>query len=299
MQPSRHIKAVLMALAGACCIFILLYVFWGLSAENWGFNFPRRVKIIAAISLVGAAIGLSSVSFQTITANHILTPSIMGFDNLYLFLQTVVVFAFGSGQLVMMSDMPGFMFTLLLMVGASVALFLLMFRGEEQNVYFLVLVGFICGAVFSGMADFMQVAIDPNEFSVLEGRMFASFNRINIDLLGVAAVIIAAAFLISIPDFKSLDVITLGRDHAINLGVRYRGVVLRSLIGTAVLTSAATVLVGPITFLGILEVSLARALFRTHRHAVLVSGSVLMAIAVLSLGMLLTERIMQFRAFCY
>jgi ABC-type enterochelin transport system, permease component len=288
-----------MALAGACCIFILLYVFWGLSAENWGFNFPRRVKIIAAISLVGAAIGLSSVSFQTITANHILTPSIMGFDNLYLFLQTVVVFAFGSGQLVMMSDMPGFMFTLLLMVGASVALFLLMFRGEEQNVYFLVLVGFICGAVFSGMADFMQVAIDPNEFSVLEGRMFASFNRINIDLLGVAAVIIAAAFLISIPDFKSLDVITLGRDHAINLGVRYRGVVLRSLIGTAVLTSAATVLVGPITFLGILEVSLARALFRTHRHAVLVSGSVLMAIAVLSLGMLLTERIMQFRAFCY
>jgi len=243
---------------------------------------------------VGAAIGMSSVTFQTITANHILTPGIMGLDNLYLFLQTVVVFAFGSGQLTMLNDIPGFLLTLLLMIGSSTALFLIMFRGDGQNVYFLVLVGFICGTVFSGLADFMQIIIDPSEYSVLEGRMFASFNRVNVDLLGIAAIVVAAVFMATLPDFRSLDVITLGRNHAVNLGVRYNQVVLRSLIGTAVLTSSATVLVGPITFLGILAVSLSRALLKTHRHSVLVSGSVLVAVAVLLLGILVTERVLHF-----
>lgn len=288
-------RLILIALFCVCCAFMLCYLFIGLSPENWDYNFPRRMEVIAAIILVGGAIGLSSVTFQTITANHILTPGIMGLDNLYLFLQTVVVFAFGSGQLVMMNDIPGFLLTLLLMAGSSAVFFLLMFRGEEQNVYFLVLVGFICGTVFSGLADFMQVIIDPSEYSVLEGRMFTSFNRINVDLLGIAAGIVLAVFAAAVPDFRSLDVITLGRNHAINLGVRYHGVVLRALLGTAVLVSAATVLVGPITFLGILAVSLARALFKTHRHALLVSGTVLVCVTVLFLGMLVTERVLHFR----
>ena len=290
----RRNPYILAALGVACCAFCLAYVFMGLTPENMDFHFPRRMKIMAAVILVGTAIGMSAVTFQTITANHILTPGIMGLDNLYLFLQTVVVLFFGSGRLTMLTDIPGFLLTLLLMIGSSTTLFLLMFRGDERNVYFLVLVGFICGTVFSGLADFMQIVIDPSEYSVLEGRMFATFNRVNFSLLGIAAVVVAAVIAASLPDFRSLDVITLGRNHAVNLGVRYHRVVLRSLIGTAVLTSAATVLVGPITFLGILAVSLARALLKTYRHSVLVSGSILVAVAVLLLGMLVTERVMHF-----
>ena len=288
-------RLLLITLAALCIVFMLAYVFMGLTPENWGFNFPRRVKIMAAIVVVGAAIGLSAVTFQTITANHILTPSIMGLDNLYLFLQTVVVFGFGSGQLVLMSDIPGFLLTLVLMIGSSTMLFLCMFKKEDQNIYFLVLVGFVFGTVFSGLSDFMQVVIDPSEYSVLEGRMFATFNRINVALLGIAAAVVAVVLAVTVMDFRSLDVITLGRNHAINLGVQYRKVVLRSLVGTAVLTSAATVLVGPITFLGILAVSLGRALFKTHRHSVLASGTMLVATAVLLLGMFVTERVLHFK----
>lgn len=290
----RHRKAVLFCLIAACVAAVLAYILIGLTPDNWGFNFPRRLKVMAAVILVGAAIGLASTTFQTITANHILTPSIMGLDSLYLFLQTVVVFFFGSGRLVMMSDVPGFFLTLLLMIGSSAALFKAMFRKEGQNIYFLVLIGFVCGTVFSGLANFMQVIIDPSEYSVLEGRMFATFNRININLLGVAALIVAAAFTVSVLDFKYLDVINLGRDHAVNLGVPYQKVVLRALVCIAVLTSAATVLVGPITFLGILAVSLGRALMRTFRHAMLVGGSVLVATTVLVLGMFFTERVLNF-----
>ncbi len=290
----RHKKLIFFSLIFVCAALMLAYIFIGLTPDNWAFNFPRRLKIMAAIVVVGAGVGLAAATFQTITANHILTPSIMGLDSLYLFLQTIVVFLFGSGQLVMMNDIPGFLLTLLLMIGASAALFICMFRKEGQNIYFLVLVGFVCGTVFSGLASFMQVIIDPSEYSVLEGRMFASFNRINMQLLWIAAGIAAVSCLISILDFKYLDVLTLGRNHAINLGVPYQRVVLRTLVCIAVLTSAATVLVGPITFLGILAVSLGRALVQTYRHSMLAGASALVAITVLILGMFVTERALNF-----
>ena len=289
-------RFVMVALLGLGVTLLLFYVYNGLSAETWGYTFPRRVKVVIAIGMVSAAIGASSVIFQTITANHILTPSIMGLDNLFLFLQTLVVYLFGSGQLVLMNDLPSFILTLLLMIGFSVALFLLLFRGEGQNIYFLVLVGLVLGTAFSGLSSFMQVVIDPSEFSVLEGRMFASFNKINVDLLGVASVVIVGTILWLLSEFRSLDVLTLGRAHAIPLGVDYRKVVLKALIATATLTSAATVLVGPITFLGILIVSLARLLFRTYRHAVLVPGTIAVGVAVLGFGMCATERVLHFIA---
>ena len=290
------VAPVLLAALAFGLFAMLFYVGNGLDAESWDYTLPRRMKIVLAVFLVSAAVGVSSVVFQTITANHILTPSIMGLDNLYLFLQTLVVYAFGSGQLVFMNDAPSFLFTLVLMAGSSTALFLFMFRGEGRNVYFLVLVGLVFGTAFNGLSSFMQVLIDPNEFSVLEGRMFASFNRINVDLLGIAALVIAAAVLWLLPEFRRLDVLILGREQAVNLGINYRLVVLKSLVIIAVLTSAATVLVGPITFLGILIVSLARFLLRSYRHAVLVPGTVAVGVAVLFAGMFVTERLLHFAA---
>ena len=289
-------KHVILLMVLICAALALAYIFMGLNADNWNFNFPRRVKIIAAIVVVGAAIGLSAVTFQTVTGHHILTPGIIGLDSLYLFVQTVVVWSFGSGMLAMMNDLPSFLLTLLLMTGFSTLLFVAILRRNSGNIYFLVLVGFVCGTVFTGLSTFMQVIIDPSEFSVLEGRMFATFNRINTDLLNVAAIIVIAVYALTMRDFPLLDVLTLGRNQAINLGVNHRSIVMRSLIGTAIMISAATVLVGPITFLGIMSVSLARVLFKTWRHDVLVHGCFLLTTAILLLGMLLTERLFQFAA---
>lgn len=107
----------------------------------------------------------------------------------------------------------------------------------------------------------MQVLIDPSEFAILEGRLFASFNRINEELLLTAGLVIAAAVIWLVCDLRKLDVLTLGRSTAITLGVNYKWVVLRSLMIVSILASASTVLVGPVTFPGILIVSIARFIF--------------------------------------
>ncbi len=283
------------ALLGVVGLTLLLfYLFHGVTDETWDYNIPRRLKIIAAIALVSVAVGLSSVIFQTVTTNHILTPSIMGLDHLYIFLQTLVIYFWGAAELVLMDSTTQFIATLVLMIIASGGIFVLMFRGIKHSIYYIVLIGIVFGIAFDGLASFMQVLIDPNEFAMLEGRMFASFNRVNVKLLGISWALVAAASLWIYWDLKKFDVLSLGRANAITLGVNYQGLVLKSLLAISVLTAASTVMVGPITFLGILIVSLARLLFPTYRHHVLVPGTILVGLVMLLAGMLITERLLNF-----
>ena len=64
----------------------------------------------------------------------------------------------------------------------------------------------------------MQMMMDPNEFLHVQDRMFASFNHVNTEILLIAIIVISALILYSIKYFKLWDVLSLGREHAINLG---------------------------------------------------------------------------------
>ena len=268
-----------------------LYLFGGLGArENWGYNISRRSDILVAISIVAGSVGVSSIIFQTITSNRILTPGIMGLDNLYLFTQTIIIYFFSSGGSEMISGGLDFFLTLILMLALSLGLYLYIFKANSGDVFFVVLTGLVFGIAFGGM----QVIIDPSEFSILEGRMFASFNKINLPMMGVSGLIVLLAFLWLSSDFDKFDALTLGRNMAISLGVEYDKVVLKSLAAVSLFTCASTVLVGPVTFLGIIIASITRFIFPTYRHSVLLSGSILVGIIALVFGMLATERVLQF-----
>jgi len=262
--------------------------------SNWGYVIPRRVTKVLAIMLTGSAIAFSTVVFQTITNNRILTPSILGLDSLYMLIQTSVIFLLGSSALTMVSKNMHFIITVLMMVLFSGLLYKFMFRRDQQNMYFLLLIGIIIGTLFQSLTTFMEVLIDPNEFMIVQDRMFASFNNINTDVLLIAGVLIVAVTLYFLKFMKYLDVISLGRDQAVNLGVPYDYVVKRLLIIVAILISISTALVGPITFLGLLVVNVTYQFLRTYRHSYLICGSMLIAIIALVGGQLIVERVFTF-----
>ncbi len=184
--------------------------------------------------------------FQTITNNRILTPSIIGFDSLYLLVQTVIVFVFDGITLATMDKNLQFAINVGLMVLFAGLLYRWLFQGEGRNLYFLILVGIIFGTLFGSITSFMQRIIDPNDFVVLQDRMFASFNSINEGLLVVSTIGVVLATAYSLRYARNLDVLSLGRDHAINLGVAHATVVNRLMVVIAILVSIATALVGPI-----------------------------------------------------
>lgn len=275
-------------------IGVLLFVGIGLNSNNFMFNIERRLPKIFAIIIVSYSIGYSSIVFQTITNNKILTPGVMGLDSLYVFIQTVVVFFFGTKQLEIMSDTSQFLISAIIMIGSSLLLYVFLFKGEMKNIYFLILIGMIFGGFFSGLSNFMQVLLDPNEFLILQGKMFASFNNINVKLLGVCFIVLIICIFISIKDFKKLDVLSLGEYHAINLGINYKSLVRKQFIIISLLVSISTVLVGPVIFLGLLIASLSREIFKSYKHNILIFGAFLIGCLALIYSLLIVERILNF-----
>lgn len=285
-------KIILLSLLSI--IGMLIYLFWGITADNYGYFLPKRAIKVLTILIVSFAIGYSSVIFQTITNNKILTPSVMGLDSLYLFLQTVVIFFFGATSIVMMDDITHFLITIAIMISFSFVLYYLLFGGEHRGVYFLVLVGLVLGAFFNSLSSFMQMLLDPNEFLILQGSMFASFNNINVKLVWICLFFIIFCTFFIMKDTAKFDILSLGRDQCINLGINYNSLVKKSLIIIAVLVSTSTVLVGPIMFLGILLVSLSREYLKTYKHSYMLFGAFLIGNISLFFGQFIVERIFNF-----
>ncbi|RKL66400.1 iron ABC transporter permease [Salipaludibacillus neizhouensis] len=286
-------KTKLTILVAGSLVLIAIYMLID-SGGNWEYIIPRRSKNLFAILITGAAISFSTILFQTITNNRILTPSIIGLDSLYMLIQTFVIFTFGSMSIAMTNANLNFIITAGGMILFSFIFYQLLFRGEGNNIYFLLLIGLILGTFFSSLTTFMQVLIDPNEFLTIQNRMFASFNNVNSDLLLLSTIIFIAVSIYCIRYMKYLDVISLGKDHAVNLGVPFDKVVKRMLLVVAILISIATALVGPITFLGLLVANVTYEFLKTYKHSRIIPASIFISIIALIGGQLIVERIFTF-----
>lgn len=272
----------------------ILYIFYDLTG-NIDYILPRRIIKVVAIVLTGGAIAFSTTIFMTITNNRILTPSIMGIDQLYLLTQTFIIFIFGSKSLIMTNSNLNYLLSIAVMVLFSLLFYRLLFKGENNNIYFLLLIGMILGTFFGSFTSFMQVLIDPNEFMVAQDKMFASINNVNTNLVYLSIILLAVVLVYFFRFYKYLDVLALGKDHATNLGVPYHYVVKRLLIIVAVLISIATALIGPITFLGLLVVNIAYEFVKTYRHSYIILSSVLISIIALIGGQFIVEKVFAFQ----
>jgi iron complex transport system permease protein len=261
---------------------------------NWSFVLPHRGQKLAALLLVAYAIGVSTVLFQTITHNRILTPSVMGFDALYVMIQTVLVFTLGLERLAGVDLRLKFACEVLLMAGLAWLLFRWLFSGAVRSLHLTMLVGIVFGVLFRSLTSFMVRLIDPNEFVVLQDRLFASFNLVAVDLLAASALMVLAVTLVGWRMLRSLDTLALGRELAINLGLDYQRQVMRVLVLVAVLVSVATALVGPVTFFGLLVANLAYQYMGSDKHRLVLPAAVLLGAIFLVGGQVILERVFAF-----
>lgn len=294
MKRTKSDRSKLLMLTLASLVVIVLYVVVGLNSRNWQYALSLRLPKVIAIVVTGCAIAFSTVIFQTVTNNRILTPSIMGLDSLYLLLQSLAVFIFGSTSRLVINPTLNFLVVVIGMIGFAAVLYRMLFRREDGDLLFLLLVGVIMGTLFDSGASFVQMVIDPNEFTMLQNRMFASFNNVNTNILWFAGTILVLTIIGAVRYMHILDVLALGREQAVNLGVDYDSIIRRLLIVVAVLVSVSTGLVGPIMFLGLLVANLAREVFATYKHKYLLAGASLIGILALVSGQLLAERVFNF-----
>ncbi|EAI6028899.1 iron chelate uptake ABC transporter family permease subunit [Campylobacter coli] len=282
----------ILILAFLTLIMALVFVFAGLKDFD-EYALKNRFLQIAAIVIVAICMAISTVIFQTLCNNKILTPAIIGLDSLYMLLQSALVFSLGSANLSVYRNDINFLITLACMVVFSLGLYKILFS-SDKSIYLIMLLGLIFGTLFSTLSSFFEILIDPDEFMIIQGRMFASFDNVAFDVLALAYIVTLLSFIWIFRYMKFLDPLSLGKDLSINLGINYQKISKHLMIIIAILTSISTALVGPITFLGLLVVNITYELFKTAKHSILLLACILISILALLGGVFFVSRIFDY-----
>ncbi|WP_422534391.1 iron chelate uptake ABC transporter family permease subunit [Bartonella apis] len=287
MKEIRSTLPLVIGLGVVAAIFIALYLSWNMSVVIWPFRLGKLVSLI----LIAYTIAVSTVLFQTVSNNRILTPSIMGFDQLYILIQTVVVYFVGSTVIYGVSDEVRFIAVALILTLFSTSLFTWLFSGTIKGLHMTLLIGVVFGGLFFSLRMLLQLQLNPDEAVNLTDVMFANFNRFNTNLIGIAVIIVVIVSLIGWRMRYLFDVLALGRDMAINLGVDYKQAVTRILVLVSIMVAVSTALVGPVTFFGLLVASLAYQFTPTAKHMSVLPVAILLSIIFLVGGQFILEQL--------
>lgn len=283
----KHPKTSLMLLGLVVIAMIFLFLIYH-TYGNWEFALKLRGKKLLAFVIVGLLTSFSTISFQTISQNHFLTPSILGFDSLYVLIQTVLFFILGQSR---QGDPKLFIFNIVIMVILSVLLFSTLLKKEKQDLFLLLMIGMILGTLFRSISTFLQVLMDPNEYDKLQGKLFASFSNVDVSLLTLVIPVVIILMILFFKVSAKLDVLHLGIEQATNLGIdvqKFRKYVL-FLISLSV--AIATALIGPITFLGFIVANVTYQWMNTYKHTYLFISGALLSILFLVAGQFLVEQV--------
>ncbi|MGK9052818.1 iron chelate uptake ABC transporter family permease subunit [Neorhizobium petrolearium] len=282
-MPDRRL--LYLGLAALLCVAAFMTI--GLRG-NIGFVLGLRAAKLAALLQVSVSIAVSTVIFQTVTGNRILTPSIMGLDALYLFGQMLLVFLLGGMGYAALDPQLKFGGEVLVLMALATGLLLPMLR-RRVDMGLMLLAGVIFGVLFRSLHSLLARLIDPNDFAVVQGASFANFNDVRTELLVFAAVLTLVGAAIAWRARHVLDIVALGPDAATGLGVTWARTVTGLLLLVSALVAVSTALVGPVAFFGLLVVAVAERLVDTRRHAVLLPAAALTAVFILVGGQTLFQ----------
>lgn len=225
-----------------------------------------RTTNLIVLAVVAVCQAVATVTFQTVTNNRIITPSIMGFESLYVAVQTSAVYFLGAAGVMALQGVPQFLLQIALMVGFSLLLYGWLLSGRYGNLQIMLLIGIIIGAGLGSVSTFMQRLLTPSEFDVLAARLFGNIANADASYLPVAVPLALVAVVLVWLNGRRLNLIALGRDASMSLGLDHRGQIMRMLFLVSILMAVSTALIGPMTFLGFLVATLAYQFADTYDH---------------------------------
>lgn len=284
-RSRRRYRIALAVLIVLAVTFAIGFLTWNNPAPFGTAGFWRiaelRVNSLIVMVVVAICQAIATVSFQTVTNNRIITPSIMGFESLYVAVQTSAVYFLGAAGIVMLQGRVQFVLQLVLMVGLAVALYGWLLSGKYANLQVMLLIGIIIGGGLAAVSNFMQRLLTPSEFDILQARLFGSVSNADFGYLPIAIPLCLVAASLLWMRTRRLNVLALGRDMTTGLGMDHRRELMQVLFLVAVLMAVSTALVGPMTFFGFLVATLAYQFADTYDHRRIFPIAVLSAFVVL------------------
>ena len=291
VHANRRKLLIMVCLVLLCAAAYLLVEVQFDNARLFQYAMKIRTPKLIVMLITAFAIGGASIVFQSIINNTIVTPCLLGMNSLYTLIHTTVVFFAGSSSVIAASANLSFAVDVVLMGITATLIYSWIFKKTRHNVLYVLLVGTVLTSFFSSIQTTLTRVMDPNEYDSLLNTLVASFSNINSEIILFVLLLLGLIVFALRKELALLDVLTLGKEQAINLGVDYDRCIRRLLLGVTLCIAVATAMVGPISFLGLIIANLSRQLLKTFRHTQLVLGSALFGMIVLVGGQLIVEHV--------
>lgn len=250
----------------------------------------RLPQLLTAL-LSGAALSVCGLVMQTLFANPLADPSLLGVNSGASLGAAVVMLALGGTVRVADGMLGSTMLTIVgAFVGAAMVILLLvvassMLRGTLALLVAGVMFSFAISAVIS-LLSFYATADGVRSFVVWGMGDFSGVTLTQMPLYALLVLLPGVAVGVMA---RPLNALLLGPDYATNLGIRVKRVRTLLLLLTGLLTATVTALCGPVSFIGLAVPHLARLFLRTADHRLLLPFSAVLGANVAMLALLLSH----------
>jgi iron complex transport system permease protein len=246
--------------------------------------FSSRLPQALTAIVAGAGLAVSGLQMQTVFRNPLAGPSVLGISNGSALGVAFVVLLSGRIGGVALSRL-GYLgdaaMSVAAIIGALAVLLLIMWVAQKVkgNVTLLiigVMIGYLANAII-GVLKFLSPEDDVKAFVVWG---LGSFSRVSGDEMVLFIVLMCILLPLAFLLVKSLNLMLLGDNYAANLWLNIKRARMLIIISSGVLVAIVTAYCGPIMFIGLAVPHLARAIFRTSDHRLLMPATALCGAAL-------------------
>jgi len=248
-----------------------------------GILFDLRVPKAVTALFTGMALSVSGLLMQTLFRNPLAGPYVLGISSgASLGVAAYVMF---SSAFALFFVLPsGWGYAISSIMGASIILILVLLTSfRVSDSVSLLIVGMMFGSITSAFISVLQSISDPNSVKLFITWTLGSLSTVSWTQLQVMIPLIVTGLLIAVLLQKKLDALLLGENYAKGLGVSIFQTRLWIIVATSLLAGATTAFTGPIGFIGIAVPHIARGVFQTSKHSIILPASMLCGAGLLLL----------------
>lgn len=268
----------------------IVSVFFGKGAAGINSEILLNFRLPKAITtvLAGASLSVAGLMMQTLFRNSLADPYILGVSSgaslgvaLVMMAASVLPVAFvSSGWALIVAAVIGASVVLILVVGVSF---------KVHNAVSLLIVGLMFGTIAGSVVSVLQNFSNPDAIKLFVMWTFGSLSAVTWSymqvLLPVVLIGIGMAFFLQ----KRLDGLLLGENYARGLGISIQQTRLLIVLATGLLAGGITAFTGPIAFVGVAIPHIARGLFHTSGHKILLPAAILCGASLLLICDIITQ----------
>ena len=234
----------------------------------------RLPRILTAI-IAGGGLAVAGAQMQSILRNPLADPHIMGISSGASLGAAIATLA-GEGIAISGGILYGTSIAVSAIIGAAVASIIIMAASAKfHRVTTLLVFGIMLSFIVNAIVTILQSGSNAENLKIFHSWSAGSFGTTSINEASMMATILLIAFIITISNHKGLDIILFGDDFARLTGAHPERIRLSALLSCCLITGSITAFCGPIGFVGIVAPHIARAIWKTSAHRIILPASLL------------------------